>query len=156
MDLPTAIEKYWSHAIALAAAIGGVIKWWADARAKRRDALAAERAAEASAKIDLAKLAQEAAGEVVQLLREEIARLAGELDDVRASMREMQREHLTMMADKDAKIAQLEGDLRQRDALLEIYRRYMVEQGVVPPLALGHFEVIGDPPTVKPAAEEAL
>lgn len=134
MDLPTAIEKYWSHAVLV---VGGIFTAWKatrEAREKRQtDALAAA-AARHAVKLDLTKLAQEAAADVITTLREEIARLSGELDQVRDEMRDLQREHLRMMADKDAKIALLEGRNRQLEASIAAHRRMMLAAGMdLPP-----------------------
>lgn len=153
MDLATAIEKYWSHVVAACALVGGAVRWWVSARSKRRAETVAALAAQHAAKLDLTKIAQEAAHDVVELLRAEVARLSAELDDVRAAMREMQREHLSMMAGKDAKIALLEGEIRQRDAIIEACRRQLAAHGLPLPALSAHYEVSGSPPALRGAVE---
>lgn len=135
MDLPTAVEKYWTHAVAAAAATWSVWRWWIERRDRRRLEDQAARAARATAKIDFARLAQEAVGDAVEILRDEVRRLADELSDVRAEMREMQREHMQMIAGKDAEIALLRGRERQLEAKCETYRRLLVEHHIAIPLA---------------------
>jgi septal ring factor EnvC (AmiA/AmiB activator) len=141
VDLPTAIEKYWSHAVLF---VGGVFTAWKASREMREkrqtDAIAAA-AARHAAKLDLTKLAQEAAAEVINTLREEVARLSGELDEVRDELRDLQREHLKMMADKDAKIALLEGRNRQLEASIAAHRRMMLAAGLELPPEPAFFEI---------------
>jgi septal ring factor EnvC (AmiA/AmiB activator) len=141
VDLPTAIEKYWSHAAALA---GGIYAAWTKSRElrdKRRTDDIAAATARHVAKLDLTKLAQQAAAEVINTLREEVARLSGELDDVRDELRDLQREHIKMMADKDAKIALQEGRIRQLEASIAAHRRLMLAAGMDLPPEPAFFEI---------------
>lgn len=101
------------------------------------------------------QMAQATAAGVIHTLREEAERLADRLGQVEQEVRALQREHTRMIADKDAKIALLEGEKRQLQALVETYRRALAAYGIDEP-ALGHYEVSGDPPILKPAAEDAL
>jgi DNA repair exonuclease SbcCD ATPase subunit len=135
VDLPTAVEKYWTQAAALGAAVFTAWRWWVERRDRRRLEAEAERTARASAKLDLTRLAQEAAGDVVQILREEVGRLAEELSDVRTEMREMQREHIQMIAGKDAELAVARGQIRQLETKCETYRRLLADHGIHVPLA---------------------
>lgn len=141
MDLPTAIEKYWSHAAALA---GGIYAAWTKSREirdKRRTEDIAAATARHVARLDLTKLAQQAAAEVINTLREEVARLSGELDGVREELRDLQREHMRMLADKDAKIALLEGRNRQLEASIAAHRRMMLAAGMELPPEPAFFEI---------------
>lgn len=141
MDLPTAVEKYWSHAVLV---VGGVYTAWKagrEMRDKRRTDDIAAATARHVAKLDLTKLAQQAAAEVINTLREEVSRLSGELDEVRDELRDLQREHLRMMADKDAKIALLEGRNRQLEATIAAHRRMMLAAGMELPPEPAFFEI---------------
>lgn len=141
MDLPTAIEKYWSHTLVV---VGGIFTAWKASREmrdrRRTDDIAAATARHV-AKLDLTKLAQQAAADVITTLREEVTRLSGELDEVRDDLRDLQREHLKMMADKDAKIALLEGRNRQLEASIAAHRRMMLAAGMDLPPEPAFFEI---------------
>ena len=123
MDLPTAIEKYWGHATAVAVGLFTFFKAWSDLRAKRREAVAATVAAEAVARLDLTKLAQEAAKDVVQILRDEVDHWTGEVAKLREELRDARREHAQVIAQKDAQIALLEGEKRNLQSQLDAYHR---------------------------------
>lgn len=141
MDLPTAIEKYWSHAAALAAGAFAAWKATREAREKRRTDDIAAATARHVAKLDLTKLAQQAAADVINTLREELSRLSGELDEVRDELRDLQREHVKMVAEKDAKIALLEGRNRQLEATIAAHRRMMLAAGMELPPEPAFFEI---------------
>lgn len=144
MDLPTAVEKYWTHTVAVAAAVWTAWRWLAERRDRRQLEAEAARSARAAAKLDLTRLAQEAAGDVVQILRDEVGRLADELSDVRAEMREMQREHIQMIAGKDAELAVARGQIRQLEAKCETYRRLLADHDIAIPLAFEAQQVRSD------------
>jgi septal ring factor EnvC (AmiA/AmiB activator) len=144
VDLPTAIEKYWSHAAALA---GGIYAAWTKSRElrdKRRTDDIAAATARHVAKLDLTKLAQQAAADVINTLREEVERLSGELSEVRDALLALQREHIRMMADKDAKIALQEGRIRQLEASIAAHRRMMLAAGMELPPEPAYFELRDD------------
>lgn len=144
MDLPPAIEKYWSHALALAATVGGGVKWWVDARAKQRTDAVAQAAARQVAKLDLAKLVREETAEIIQRLREEVDHWTGEVDKLRSELRGVQGELSRMIAagiDKDAEIALLKGRNRQLEASIAAHRRLMIANGLQPPAEPVFFEL---------------
>ena len=141
MDLPTAIEKYWAHVTLAVGGAWAVFRALLEERAKRRTDQAATAAAEAASRLDLAKYAQEAAAEVIRTLREEIARLAEEVDEVRREMRDMQQEHARMIASKDAELAVERARVRQLEAQVEAYRRAFAERGIPEPKIFTALEV---------------
>lgn len=134
MDFPTAIEKYWTQAAGVAAAIGALVKLWMDARAKKRTDAIAAAAARHVAKLDLAKLVREETAELIHRLREDI-------DQLRAELRELQTEHIRMIADKDAEIALLRGRNRQLEATIAAHRRHMLAAGLELPPEPAFFEL---------------
>lgn len=137
MDFSTAIEKYWGHATAVAVGLFTVFKAWSDQRAKRREAETAAATAKAVAQLDLAKLAQEAAGDVVQLLREEVDHWTAEVGKLRIELREA----IKMIADKDAEITLLRGRNRQLEATIAAHRRHMLAAGLTLPPEPAFFEL---------------
>jgi hypothetical protein len=141
VDLPTAIEKHWAQLTVAAGAIFTAFKFWSDQRAKRRETAAATFAARAVAKLDLTKLAQEAAADVIQTLREEVDHWTGEVGKLRGELRELQSEHIRMIADKDAEIALLRGRNRQHLAEIETLHRAMQAAGIPIPKPTPYFEV---------------
>lgn len=154
MDLPTAIDKYWGQAVGVAAAIGTLLKMWADARAKRRDQAVATAAARQVAKLDLAKLAREAAAEIIQTLREEVDHWTAEVDKLRAELVEVRKEHARMIASKEAEIALRDARIRELEAKVGAYRRILLERGWHDPEPMtfdalevttdGHLKTMGD------------
>jgi chromosome segregation ATPase len=109
-------------------------KLWFDARAERRGAEAARGAVERRQRTDLVRIAQDAAAGVIGDLREDIDRERDEHRQTRRRVAELEgelgqlrKDYATMTADKDAKIALLEGTIRMKDAeingLREIIRR---------------------------------
>lgn len=129
MDLPTAIEKYWAQAVAVATALGWAINRWLDARAKRRADVVAAAAARQVAKLDLARLAREAAAEIIQTLREEIDHWTSEVDKLRAELAEARQEHARMIVSKDSEIALRDARIRELEAKVGAYRRILLEHG---------------------------
>lgn len=129
MDLPTAVEKYWAQIVIAVGGAWTALKFWSDQRAKRRETAAASLAARAVAKLDLTKLAQEAAADVIQTLREEVDHWTGEVAKLRDELREARREHAQVIAQKDAQIALLEGEKRQLTAKVEALQRVIVSHG---------------------------
>lgn len=141
MDIPTAFEKYWTHLVAIATAAGWAINRWIDARAKKRTDAVAAAAARQVARLDLAKLAREAAADIIQTLREEVDHWTAEVDKLRVELRELQTEHIRMIADKDAEIALLRGRNRQLEATIAAHRRQMVAAGLTLPAEPAFFEL---------------
>lgn len=141
MDFPTAIEKYWAHATLVVGGAWGALKWRADQRAKKRTDDVAAAAARQVAKLDLLKLAREAAADTIQTLREEVDHWTAEVDKLRAELRELQTEHIRMIADKDAEIALLRGRNRQLEATIAAHRRQMVAAGLTLPPEPAFFEL---------------
>ena len=151
MDLFTAIEKSWPYLVVGAPGAYVVIKDLLGRReAERKAALNAE-----AAEADLMLKVQEAARQMVTMQADEVARLAVRLAHVEAELRDLQREHTRMISDKDAKITALEGEKRQLLAQIETYKRVLAAHKISD-LTLGHFQITGDPPSLTPAAEEAL
>jgi len=94
-----------------------------------------QRAATASReRTDLVKIAQEAAGEVIEDLRSENKRVRDRLADIEREFGAFRRAHDVMVADKDAKIALLEGTIRMKDAELEGLRDVIRRAGLPLPL----------------------
>jgi hypothetical protein len=141
VDLPTAFEKYWAHVTLAAGGLWTAVKWWADRRDKNRQAEAASIAARAAAKIDLTRLAAEVSAEAIQTLRDELHRLTLEIDDLRAQFAAAQRDHIRMIADKDAEIALLRGRNRQLEASIAAHRRKMQAAGLELPAEPAFFEI---------------
>lgn len=147
MDLPTAVEKYWAHASAAAAAGWIVLKAMLDRRDKRRLEGEAARAAEAEREIDLDRLSQDAVGKAIKILRGEVERLSqsaermsDELDEVRAEVRELHR----MIASKDAELALAHGKIRQLEAENEALRRRLIALGERPDLPFQAAQIAPD------------
>ncbi|KQZ31736.1 hypothetical protein [Caulobacter sp. Root1472] len=155
MELPTAIEKYWTQAAGVAAAIGALVKMWIDARAKKRTDAVAAAAARQVAKLDLARLAREAAAEIIQTLREEVDHWTAEVDKLRLELAEARREHARMIASKEAEISLRDARIRELEAKVGAYRRILLEHGWRDPEPLtfdalevtadGHLKPMGDP-----------
>lgn len=141
MDFPAAIEKYWTHATLAVGGFFAALKWLADQRAKKRTDAVAAAAARQVAKLDLLKLAREAAADTIQTLREEVDHWTGEVDKLRAELRELQAEHIAMIADKDAEIALLRGRNRQLEASIAAHRRMMIAAGMDLPAETAFFEL---------------
>lgn len=98
--------------------LGLWIKAWHDARKQRTD---------------LVTIAQEAAGEVIEDLRTENKRVRDRLADIEREFGEFRKAHDVMVADKDAKIALLEGTIRMKDAELEGLRDVIRRAGLPMP-----------------------
>ena len=129
MDLPTAIEKYWSQTVVAAGGLwiavkagAAAIKWLVDTKERETAAAAAAAVQERKDKVDALKLVEEIYGELIGNLREEVDRLAQKLDEVRDEMRRM-------MIDKDAQISLLEGEKRRLQAKVDAYRRILISHG---------------------------
>lgn len=92
---------------------------------------------------DLVKIAQEAAGSVIQSLRDEALRLSDRLAQVEDELDELRKEHAQMMANKDAQISLLEGEKRQLQAQVEAYRRILAAHDISDPARPAFFELKG-------------
>lgn len=154
MDLPAAIEKYWAHLVVGVGGLWTIVRFRADQDAKRRETAAATMAAKAVAKLDLTKLAHEAAADIIKTLREEIDHWTAEVEKLRLELADARLEHGRMIASKEAEIALLQARLREADAKIDAYRRFLVREGVVDPdpktfdalevAADGHLKPMGD------------
>jgi hypothetical protein len=114
------ILKEWGP-IATGVSVGGLgwLKAWADARHGR-----------GQQRIDLIKIAQEAAGEVIEELRAEIARLRSEIAALERELMEARREHADVLAAKEARLLLLEGEIRHWMQIADTYERQLTEAGV--------------------------
>ncbi len=144
MDLPTAIKEYWAYVTTAAAGIWIVVKAALERRDKRRAEVEASRTARAALKLDLNRLAQEAVGDAVEILRAEVKRLSDELADVRAEMRHQQSEHIQMIAGKDAELAVARGQIRQLETKCDFYRRLLLDAEIPIPLTFDAQQVRAD------------
>lgn len=102
----------------LVAAGPGVWAIWRDFRQRRKDGT--------RDKADLVRIAQEAAAAVISDLREEAQRLRDRLDKT-------EREHMEMIAAKEARITMLEGELRHQKMENEALRDLLTRNGIPAP-----------------------
>lgn len=103
------IERAWPYALVAGPGLFALWKYYRDAElAKARLGVEDRRDRQ-----DLIKIAQEAAGEVIDELRQEAARLRERLETVEAELQKVRKDNADMMAAKDAKITMLEGENRQ-------------------------------------------
>lgn len=109
------LKEWWPFIIV--AAPGFYAVWKSDRENKRADR---------KDKADLVKIAQEAAGAVIQSLRDR-------LDEVEAELAELRKEHTRMIADKDAKITLLEAELRRWKAIATSYERTLAQHDIPHP-----------------------
>lgn len=91
---------------------------------------AAARESGGQRRADLIKIAQEAAASVIDELRAEADRLRERLEKVEGDFGEFRRTHDTMIADKDAEIAMLRGQLRQALAHADTYERLLTKHEI--------------------------
>jgi len=141
VDFPTAIEKYWGQATGIAVGLFAALKWWRDRKSADRAEGAAARSQASKDKLDADRAAREGVAEAIQILRDEVKRLAAEVEDVREELRELQTEHIRMIADKDAEIALLRGRNRQLEATIAAHRRQMIAAGLSVPAEPAFFEL---------------
>lgn len=141
VDLPTAVEKYWGHAAGVAAAVGGLLKMWIDARAKKRTDAVAAAAARQVARLDLAKLVREETADIIQRLREEVDHWTAEVEKLRGEIHDIQRDNALTLAAKDAEITMLRGRNRQLEASIAAHRRMMAAAGLELPAEPAYFEI---------------
>ena len=126
MDLPALVEKMWPYALVAAPGILAAWKAWATQRS------------------DLVKIAQDAAGAVIEQLRKEADRLAARLKQVEDELASLRREHAQMIAQKDAQIALLEGEKRQLTAKVEALQRVLAAHGWGEPKTFDALEIDHD------------
>lgn len=115
-----------------AGAVGGLVawlKWRQDVRKFREDA-ARDRRRE---KQELITIAQAAAADTIKWLREEVAGLRKELHALEAELTQLRKEHSDTIAAKDAELALIRGELRQREAVIAALERFIVANGLEPP-----------------------
>lgn len=141
MDLPTAIEKYWAHLVAIATAAGWAITKRLDAVSKKRTDAVASAAARQVAKLDLAKLVREETAEIILRLREEVDHWVAEVEKLRQEIHDIQRDNALTLAAKDAEIALLRGRNRQLEATIAAHRRHIVAAGLPLPPEPAFFEL---------------
>lgn len=141
MDLPTAIEKYWAHVVAVATAVGWAISKRLDARAKARADAIASAAAKEIVKLDLAKLVREETAEIIQRLREEVDHWTAEVEKLRQEIHDVQRDHAKTLAEKDAEITLLRGRVRQLESTIAAHRRQMMAADLPLPPEPAFFEI---------------
>lgn len=111
MDLPALVEKMWPYVLVASPGLLAAWKAWATQRS------------------DLVKIAQDAAGAVIQRLLEEVGRYADRLERVEQELADLRREHAQVIAQKDAQIALLEGEKRQLTAKVEALQRVIAAHG---------------------------
>lgn len=141
MDLPTAIEKYWAHLVAVATAAGWALNKWLDAGSKRRADAVASAAARQVVKLDLAKLVREETADIIQRLREEVDHWVAEVEKLRQEIHDIQHSNALTVAQKDAEIALLRGRNRQLEATIAAHRRQMLAGGLELPAEPAFFEL---------------
>lgn len=137
MDAIQLLEKGLPWAVAVLGSIPGVVAILRQRAAARRDTRRDRN--------DLLKIAQEVYGEMLEDLRGEVKRSNEERDQLRQRVDEVERElsefrkrHDDMIADKDAMIRRLQGELdlekgeaRQWKAIAERYER-LLEANAIP------------------------
>jgi hypothetical protein len=106
---------HWDKIVTLAAGGGFLLSWW---RVTRKD------------RADLAAFAQTAARDMLAEHRTELDRLRGRLEEVEEELADLRREHIKMLSEKDAKIAFLEGENRQKDAIIGQYERLLTKHDI--------------------------
>lgn len=121
-ELTGFIRGVWPYLVTASPAAWLLYLRWSDSKKQFR----AERA-------DLIQIAQEAAGHVIGDLRAEIDRLRTEMAELHTEIATARKEHAVMLAQKDAEITMLRGELRQREALLEAYERVLKANNIDPP-----------------------
>lgn len=102
------------------------VKVWFDARAARK----AEAATRASQEIDLIKIAREVAGATIADLRTQVGDLQKQLGDVQAEFATFRKTHETMIADKNAELAMLRGQVRSLKATVDAYERLLTQHNI--------------------------
>lgn len=108
------LERAWPFLLVAAPGAFAVYRQWStNRRADRRD------------RGDLIRIAQEAAAAVIKTQQEEIERLRQRIDEVEEELGELRRKHADQLAEKDAKILLLEGELRTSWSQVRAYERLL-------------------------------
>jgi chromosome segregation ATPase len=119
MSAAELLREFWPYLIVATPGVFAVWRQWqAGRRADRKD------------RGDLVKIAQAAAGEVIETLRAETKRLSERVEELEGEIQDLRKEHSRMLADKDAKITLLEGELRQWKTTAEAYERLLEAHGI--------------------------
>jgi len=114
VDAFQVLERMWPFLLVAAPGFFAVYKQWTTNRgAERRD------------RGDLIKIAQDAAGAVIKTQQDEIERLRERIEEVEEELADLRREHARQIAEKDAKILLLEGELRTAWSQVEAYERLL-------------------------------
>ena len=145
MEVVKLVQELWP----VAAGVGGGLAAWAKWRSDMRKFKREEEAARQQHQQQLIVIAQKAAADVIQGLREEIARLRKEVDALERELNSARREHAETVAAKDAKIMLMEGELRQKEAIIDKLERFIRDQGLeVPTPKARHYYAVpsGDGP----------
>lgn len=111
MDAGELFSQSWAYGIVAMPGVWAVYKQWSGGKS-------------------LVAIAQEAAKGVIADLRAEVDRLQGQVDDLVTELSLARKEHAETVAAKDAKIALLEGQLRQALALAQSYEQKLVDAGI--------------------------
>jgi hypothetical protein len=112
-------REAWPYLLVGAPGVWAVYKQWT----ARQDANRKDRG-------DLVKIAQDAAGAVIQDLRDEGDRLQKRVDSLEAELSAVRKEHSETVAAKDAKILMLEGQLRQALAAADAFDRLLTANDI--------------------------
>ncbi len=113
------MERAWPFLLVAGPGFFALYRQWAtNRRADRRD------------RGDLIRIAQEAAGKVIEGQSEEIERLRQRIEEVEEELGELRRKHADQLAEKDAKILLLEGELRTAWAQVAAYERLLVAHDI--------------------------
>ena len=145
------VEKHWVHLSGGGAAVWAAAKWWSvSARAGRKD------------RADLVRIAQDAASQVIQDLRDEntrkgqqIADLERRQDALQNEMTDLRKGHIAMVEAKDARIVLLEAQVRQALATAAAYEKLLEEHGIPHEKPAQPFWLIADGHVAHAAASPA-
>lgn len=140
-ELIRLIERVWPYVITSVPGAWALWKVWVGGQALVR-----------ADRTDLIKIAQEAAGAVIEDLREETDRLRARLEEVERELSDLQKRHTDMIADKDAKITMLEGENRQLLAQIDAYRDILARHGIPEPVQGQAYYVVTREGQLEPAA----
>lgn len=119
MEVLQFLERAWPFLLVAGPGFFALYRQWTtNRRADRRD------------RGDLIRIAQEAAGKVIEGQSEEIDRLRQRIEEVEEELGELRRKHADQLAEKDAKILLLEGELRTARSHVAAYERLLEANGI--------------------------